>query len=67
MGINDTRKCIKEERINYNSHAASKTFFMDLKLLDKFFKGAILENLTIFRDENNTENVKKKIRKNEVF
>ena len=42
VGINDPRK-ILEAQINYNSHEASKTYFLDLMLVDRCFKGAIYE------------------------
>ena len=40
-GINEARKSFNEARINYNSHEASKTFFLDLMMMDKCFNGAI--------------------------
>ena len=39
--INTARKSLKEARIKNNSHAASKTFFLDFMLVGRCFKGAI--------------------------
>ena len=39
--INTARKSLKEARINSKGHAESKTFFRDLMLVDRCFKGTI--------------------------
>ena len=62
MDINGARKSIKETRINYNSHEASKTIFLAIMLVDRYIKQSRKnnsENLTRFRDGLKTENFKK--------